>query len=143
MRLPAIITGIFTRTSKDLVSFRQKARDIFISDYGAGGRDRYISTRFPDTIFTGQEFDVTLMSHFLFLYDEHMDYNFHSDVVAELIRITREEIRIYPLFNLRWKRSVFVDRIIGDARFSRAKFEVRKTAFEFVKGADEYLSIKL
>jgi hypothetical protein len=126
-----------------LASFRQKARDLFISDYRAGRPGRYIGTKFPDTIFTGQEFDITLMSHFLFLYDEHLDYDFHCDVIAELIRITREEVRIYPLFNLRWKRSAFVDKIIGDARFSRAKFEVKKTSFEFVKGANEYLSIRL
>jgi hypothetical protein len=61
--------------------------------------------------------------------------------VAELLRITREEVMIYPLFNLRWKKSLFVDRIMGDARFTKARFTVKKSGFEFVKGADEYLSI--
>jgi hypothetical protein len=132
----------FYKDIPGLAGFRREARKRFLADYQSGHTGRYVKTEFPDTVFTGKEFDIAIMSHFIFLYDEHLDYNFHRDVIAELIRITREEIRIYPLLNLRWKRSAFVDRIINDAGFSGVKFSVKKCGFEFVKGADEYLVIK-
>ena len=144
-KIPAVAENYnwdFYKDIAGLAAYRQKARKKFLADYSAGHTGRYVRTEFPDTVFTDKEFDITLMSHFIFLYDEHLDYNIHRDIVAELIRITREEIRIYPLSNLRWKRSSFVDMIMGDAGFSKAKFSVKKCDFEFVKGAGEYLVIK-
>lgn len=123
--------------------YREDAYKKFLEDYGKNPHDRYIRTGFPCTAFTDREFDLTLMSHFLFLYDEHMDYSFHADTIAELIRITKEEIRIFPVVNLRYGRSGFLDRITNDSRFSKADFRVIKVDYEFVRGGNEYLSIRL
>jgi hypothetical protein len=131
----------FYGNSTGLAQYRENARAGFIADYKVNRASHYVKTSFPWTVFTGGEFDITIMSHLLFLYDEHLDYEFHADTVAELLRITREEVMIYPLFNLRWKKCLFVDRIMGDARFSKSRFTVKKSGFEFVKGANEYLSI--
>lgn len=131
----------FYRDREGLAAYREKARAAFIADYAMNRASRYVDTSFPWTVFTAGEFDIAIMSHLLFLYDEHLDYKFHADTLSELIRITREEVMVYPLYNLRWKKSVFVDRIMSDPLFSRVKFTVKKSGFEFVKGADEYLSI--
>jgi hypothetical protein len=126
-----------------LKKYREEAYNTFLADYRIHRGIRYINTRLPGTVFTDREFDLTLVSHFLFLYDEHLDYNFHADAIAELIRITREEIRIFPIVNLRWKRSEFVDKIINDPVFSRVGFEIKKVDFEFVRGGCEYLGIRI
>lgn len=132
----------FYGDEKGLAVYREKAYKSFINDYKLGHENRYIKSELPFTVFTDKEFDITLVSHFMFLYDEHKDYNFHLDSIAELIRITKEEIRIFPIMNLRWKKSVFVDRIINEAAFGKCGFEIKKVDFEFVKGGNEYLSIK-
>jgi len=124
-----------------LRSHRETAYKKFLKDYSPGRRSRYIKTDLPVTAFTDGEFDLTLMSHLLFLYDEHLDYNFHADTLAELARITNGEIRIFPVVNLRYGRSAYVARMINDSRFCRLKFQVKKTGYEFIKGGNEYLSI--
>ena len=144
-KLPAIRDNYrwdFYKNEAGLREFREKAYKAFIEDYKKGHGNRYIKSELPFTVFTDKEFDITLVSHFLFLYDEHKDYNFHLDSIAELIRITKEEVRIFPIVNLRWKKSEFVDRIINEPDFGKCRFEVKKVDFEFVKGGNEYLSIK-
>jgi hypothetical protein len=133
----------FYRDENGLRSYREKAITKFIPDFKTYGNRRYINTSFPDTVFTDKEFDITLVSHFIFLYDEHLDYNFHMDTLKELIRITKEEIRIFPLWNLRWKKSDFVDSIMKEADLSKVKIELKKSNLEFVKGANEYMKITL
>lgn len=133
----------FYQNTEVLRTFREKAYKTFLKDYAKNDKNRYIKSELPFTIFTDKEFDMTLVSHFLFLYDEHKDYNFHLDSMAELIRITKEEIRIFPLVNLRWRKSEFVDRIINEPVFGKCRFEIKKVDFEFVKGGNEYLSVSI
>ncbi len=145
-KLPAVKDNYnwgFYKDIETLKKYREEAYKRFIVDYKAKGNYRYINTSLPDTVLTDKEFDLTLVSHFLFLYDEHLDYNFHCDAISELIRVTREEIRIFPIVNLRWKRCEFVDRIMNDMKFTKVKFEIKRVDFEFVKGGNEYLSIQI
>jgi hypothetical protein len=145
-KLPAVRDNYrwdFYKNEESLGKYREKAYKTFINDYARGDKTRYVKSELPFTVFTDKEFDITLVSHFLFLYDEHRDYNFHMDSIAELIRITKEEIRIFPVVNLRWKKSEFVDKIMNEAVFGKCVFELKKVDFEFVKGGNEYLSIKM
>jgi hypothetical protein len=145
-KLPAVRKNYLWDLYKDeegLRSYREKAYKIFMEDYRKSRENRYIRSELPFTVFTDKEFDITLVSHLLFLYDEHLDYDFHLDSIAELIRITKEEIRIFPIVNLRWKKAEFVDRIIREPAFDRCGFEIKKVDFEFVKGGNECLSIKI
>lgn len=145
-KLPAVRDNYlwdFYGNEKSLGEYREKAYKTFINDYARDDKTRYIKSELPFTVFTDREFDITLVSHFLFLYDEHKDYNFHMDSIAELIRITKEEIRIFPVVNLRWKKSEFVEKIMNEAAFGKCRFELKTVDFEFVKGGNEYLSIKM
>jgi len=133
----------FYGDEQGLRKYREKAYKTFLEDYNISKTKSYINTAFPNTVFLDKEFDITLMSHFLFLYDEHLDYNFHLDAISELIRITKEEIRIFPVANLRFQRSAFVDMIMKESRFSRVNFAIKKAGYEFIKGGNEYLSITI
>lgn len=132
----------FYKNPEGLFEHRRRAAEIFAADYEKEGTARYVTAEFPNSPFLDNEFTLTLVSHFLFLYDEHLDYDFHRNTIEELLRVTRGEIRIFPLMNLRWKPSEFVDRVINDIADSRIEMTVEKTSFEFIKGGDAMLRIK-
>ena len=120
---------------------RKQAYTKFLADY-RNDRSKYIPLAFPHTNFTNDAFDLTLVSHLLFLYEEKLDYQFHKATIQELLRITRDEIRIFPLVNLTGARSAFVDKTINDKTFSECRFEIRKVDYSVFKNANEYLSIR-
>jgi hypothetical protein len=77
------------------------------------------------------------------MYDEYLNYEFHKEVIKELIRITSKEIRIFPLVNLKGEKSLFVKELLGDESFSDYKIDIVKVNYEFVKGGNEMLVIYL
>lgn len=126
-----------------LKAHRRKAYKAFVDDFKYNSKDRYVNTEYPNNAFGDKQFDVTLVSHFLFMYDEYLDYEFHKEVIKELIRITSKEIRIFPLVNLKGERSLFVDKLMEDGSFSTYKIQTVKVDYEFVKGGNEMLLIYL
>ncbi|MEW6725831.1 MAG: hypothetical protein AB1327_02580 [Bacillota bacterium] len=93
----------FFKTVDDLRAAREKAYKLFVDDFKLQGNKRYVFTEYPHSSFKDNQFDVSLVSHFLFLYDEHLDYGFHKNTILELIRVSSEEVCIFPLVNLRGK----------------------------------------
>ena len=125
----------------DLAAHRENAYEAFLRDYEEHP-ERYICASLPATPFGDAAFSLTLVSHFLFLYEEQFDYAFHKRSILELSRITEGEVRIYPLANLRAERSVYLEPLLEDADCKDLRFELRKTSFEFLKNANEQLIIK-
>ena len=113
---------------------RERMFKIFIEDYKTN-KDRYIYTVYPKTNFEDDEFSLSLVGHFLLLYDNIFDYNFHKETIDELLRIS-EEIRIFPIINLKGEKSIFLDKILNNYN---AKIE--KTNYEF-RGCNEMLVIR-
>jgi hypothetical protein len=132
----------YYRDADDLRLFRETAYKKFLADYKGNRGKKYVTAEFPYSCFMDREFTLTLVSHFLFLYDEHLDYEFHRNTLEELVRITKGEIRIFPIVNLRWKRSGFVDMFLKDPVFSRYDRQIVKVDFEFVRGGNEMLIIR-
>jgi hypothetical protein len=88
------------RTVKGLAEVRQKAMDIFLSDYEIGKAEgRYVFGRLPKLKFKTQQFDLALCSHFLFLYSKQLPYQFHVKSIEELCRVAKE-VRIFPILEL-------------------------------------------
>lgn len=127
----------------DLAKNRELAYRTFIVDFKEKRNSRYINTEFPETQFKDDQFTISLVSHFLFLYDEHLDYNFHKKTISELIRITSDEIRLFPIVNLRYKRSSFVNKLIEDPEFADYEMEIKRVNYEFLKNGNEMLKIKI
>ena len=48
--------------------------------------DRYVSVTLPSLPFKDEEFDVLLLAHFLFMYADRLDYQFHISTLNELLR---------------------------------------------------------
>jgi len=131
---------------KDIVALeknRKSAYMDFIADYKEKGNSAYIDVEFPETPFEDNQFTVSLVSHFLFLYDEHLDYEFHKKTISEIMRITSDEIRIFSVVNLRYKKSLFVDKLMKDPEFANYEMEIKKVDYEFLKNGNEMLKIQI
>ncbi|WP_368489567.1 hypothetical protein [Clostridium sp. BJN0013] len=128
---------------KHLKGHRKKAYKTFIQDFKQNSRVEYVTTEYPKSHFKDKQFNIALVSHFLFMYDEHLGYKFHKKVIEELVRITSKEIRVFPIVNLKCEKSLFVNRLIEDKCFSKYEIETVKVNYEFVKGGNEMLVIKV
>ena len=142
--LPAIAQNYVWETFRDvpmLSAQREKAYRAFIKDYRQHGAQRYIPAIYPQSSFAAGQFDVALVSHFLFLYDEQLDYSFHKATLQELLRITRREIRLVPLVNLETERSPFVKNLMTDPDFAHCAFELVPVNYQFIKGGNVMLKV--
>ncbi len=104
--------------------------------------DRYVPVILPNLPFSDQTFDLTLSAHFLFMYSDRLDYEFHLKTVQELMRVTREELRIFPLVDLSGKRYEHLARLIEDLVSQGFITEEIKVPYEFQKGANQMLKIR-
>jgi len=145
-QMPGVIDMYSWEYFKDITDWkrnREKAYTLFIRDIRAKGNDKYIYADYPDSDFADNEFTRSLVSHFLFVYDEYLDYDFHKETIQELIRITSDEIRIFPIINLEGQRSSFVNELLNDFDFRDYDIRITKVDYEFVKNGNEMLSIRM
>lgn len=104
---------------------------------------RYVPATLPSLPFENKQFDMTLSAHFLFMYSDRLDYDFHVRTIQELIRVTRQEIRIFPLTNLSSERSDQLDEIVSFLHKQGCLTEEITVGYEFQKGANSMLKIIL
>ncbi|MFA9556683.1 SAM-dependent methyltransferase [Evansella sp. AB-rgal1] len=105
-------------------------------------RERYIPVTLPSLPFKNSEFDILLSAHFLFMYADRLDYQFHMKTLNELLRVTKEEVRIFPLVDLEGKRYVHLDKVISYLTDNGCRVEEVKVQYEFQKNANSMLKIK-
>ncbi len=125
----------------NLIATRLQAMAEFLKDYEQGkAQGRYLAGTVLDLPFSDQSFDLCLCSHFLFLYSEQLDLDFHQKAMAEITRVA-SETRIYPLVDLEGNRSKHLDEIMAGLKEEGLTVEIKPTEYRFQKGATEYLSI--
>ena len=130
---------------KDIQSLkaqRERAYKLFIQDFKEHGQERYVPVEYPVTDFGKGQFTISLMSHFLFLYEDRLDYDFHKRTILELLRITSKELRIFPIVNLKGQRSPLVESLMYDEDFERFPISIKNVGYEFMKNGNEMLVIK-
>ncbi|AWV33164.1 SAM-dependent methyltransferase [Paenibacillus odorifer] len=104
--------------------------------------EHYVPVVLPDLPFADEAFDLILSAHFLFMYSDRLDYEFHLETVKELMRVTRGELRIFPLVDLSCKRYEHLDRLIDDLVRQGFTTEELEVPYEFQKGAKQMLKIR-
>jgi Methyltransferase domain len=124
---------------EDLKKQRTKACREFIDDYRKYKGQRYIDSDLTSLPFKDNSFSIVLCSHLLFIYDHRLDYDFHLNAITEMLRVSSNELRIYPLVKNRGKKSEFVKQIMND--LTNFKVEIVKVDYEFRKGGNEMLRI--
>jgi hypothetical protein len=132
----------YHKNPQELKASRIKTLETFLQDYPQGKQaGRYQAQELPHLDFADQSYDLVLCSHFLFLYSEQCDRDFHLTAIAEMLRISRE-VRIFPLLTLMQETSPYLD-------FVRDKFEnlgyltsITPVPYEFQPGANQMLVIR-
>jgi SAM-dependent methyltransferase len=119
---------------------RMNAMQLFLKSYKKGrNRRKYIPASLPNLPFEDNEFDISLSSHFLFLYTDNLSYNFHVDAITEMLRISKEA-RIFPLLDVNAKKSPYVQKILSD--FKEMEIVIKQVNYEFQIGGNELLIIR-
>ncbi|WEG14509.1 SAM-dependent methyltransferase [Pullulanibacillus sp. KACC 23026] len=104
--------------------------------------ERYIPVTLPSLPFKDEEFDILLSAHFLFMYADRLNDQFHRETLNELLRVTKEEIRIFPLVDLEGRRYEPLDKTISFLVGIGCTVEEVKVPYEFQTNANSMLKIK-
>jgi hypothetical protein len=127
----------YHKSPDDLRANREKAISLFLEDYDHGKIEgRYLNAELPKLDFQDKQFQLALCSHFLFLYSEHLSFEFHLDSIRELCRIA-EEVRIFPLLNLAQVRSPYIDEICSILAKEGISSEIMQVPYELQKGGNQ------
>jgi hypothetical protein len=132
----------FFKDVQSLKAHREKAYRLFLGDYKKFGIKRYKPVEFPVTNFKNDQFTTSLVSHLLFLYEDKLDYDFHKKTILELLRISSKEIRIFPIVNFKGKKSIYVECLMNDKDFRNLHISIKRVGYEFMKNANEMMSIR-
>lgn len=116
----------------------ESAIDEFDADYQLDG-DRYVVASLPDLPFPDKHFDLTVSSHLLFVYPEHFDFATHVRWLLELTRVTRGDVRIYPLVDSAGRPYERLPEIRSAVAQHGVRTELRRAACAFNVGGDELL----
>ena len=95
----------------------------------------------PRLPFADDSFDLALCSHFLFLYGEQHDFDFHMESIRELSRVA-EEVRIFPLVELGSSPSRHLQSVLDNLDSLDLRLEVVPVSYEFQKGGNRMLVLK-
>ncbi|MGD9573015.1 MAG: hypothetical protein AB7V62_14095 [Thermoleophilia bacterium] len=124
----------------DLRARRGAALDRFAADFG-GADDDYVVASLPSLPFPARSFRLALCGYLLFAYPDHLDDAGHLAGLRELLRVAREEVRVYPLIDTAYQRHPALDAIRRALEGDGAESEVRRVDYEFQRGATEVLVI--
>jgi hypothetical protein len=129
------------RSVDELAAVRARAMDRFLDDFAVGRRaGRYVDGALPDLPFADGAFDLALSSHFLFLYSDQRDLDFHLRSIDELLRVA-DEVRIFPLLALGGARSPHVGPVQAYLTGKGLSASVELVAYEFQRGGNQMMRI--
>lgn len=109
------------------------------------GRSHYRAGSLPKLPFGDGQYSLVLCSHFLFLYGDLFDYNFHLQSLLEMIRVCRAggTIKIFPIMTLKWEPYPHLERLIEAVRENGAAADRYASKLPFIPGADAGLIIRV
>jgi hypothetical protein len=100
----------------------------------------YVAGALPRLPLTDRSHDLVLCSHLLFTWADRLDAGWHRAALAELARVARREVRIFPLVVQGAGAAVpFLARLIDGLRADGHHAAVRAVPYEFQRGADRML----
>ena len=127
---------------EELGQVRMQAMETFLTDYEIGKTEgRYRAENLPDLPFQLQQFDLALVSHFLFLYSEHLSYEFHVRSLQTLLNVA-QEVRIFPLLTLDNTPSPYVTAIQKHFTQAGHTVAIEPVQYEFQKGGNQMMIIR-
>ncbi len=111
----------------------------FYADYPAGKQaGRYTVGELPRLAYKDDSYDLSLSSHFLFLYSEQLDTEFHIEAIAEMLRIS-PEARIFPLVTLAQDKSPHLEPVMAHSQAKGYRCQIKTVDYELQPGGNEML----
>lgn len=127
---------------EELGRVRMEAMLTFLSDYDRGKSEgRYLPGSLPLLSFPDNRFTLALCSHFLFLYSNMLNLQFHISAIQEMCRVAKEA-RIFPLLQLGAKPSSHVTGVVEHFRSAGYEVDIVTVIYEFQRGGNKMLRIK-
>jgi hypothetical protein len=131
----------YHRSPQDLRQNRERVTQRFCKDYENGkAQGRYEVGEMPRLKYHDQAYDLGLSSHFLFLYSDQLDEQFHWHSICEMLRIC-QEVRIFPLMTLMLQRSPHLDPIVDRLKSLGYLCEIQVVPYQLQRGGNEMLKI--
>ncbi len=131
----------FYKNPAILRGYRERAFKKFLADFQVQPPGRYVRGSLPVLPFPDRQFELSLVSYFLFVYGDHFDLAFHRAALVELMRVTRCEARVYPLVTFEGEQCPYLDALRADPALGEFELEEIATDFEFLVGSNAYLRI--
>jgi SAM-dependent methyltransferase len=118
---------------------RAEAARAFTADL-ARRPHRYVAGALPHLPFRDGAFDLVLSSHLLFCYGDRFGERVHRDALVELVRVTRREVRLYPLVpHTGGRRYAGLDGLRAHLAESGVGSRLERVDYAFLPGGDEML----
>ena len=132
----------FYKSPENLRVYRERAYKTFLTDYAHHRGTRYRAGQLPHLPFADGQFDLTLVSYLLFVYEVQFDYEFHRRSVLDIMRVTRGEARFYPVVSFEARRCRYIDQLKSDPTLQHLRFDEIQTDFEFLANSNWFLRIR-
>ena len=130
----------YYQSMEEMRAARRRSLDLFCADFsGRKAQGSYVPALLPNLPFSDGQFDLVLSGHFLFIYDDRFDYAFHLAAIRELVRVSANEVRLFPPAGMNRKPYPQLDQLRRELEQDGITSEVIRSNFEFVQGWNQIL----
>ena len=131
----------FHQSPAQLRERRVRVLELFLTDFERGkAGGRYVMGELPQLDCPDAQFELALCSHFLFLYSDHLSYEFHRAALHEMLRVA-SEVRVFPLLTLALKPSPYLTPLLEELASAGYRYEIRTVPYELQRGGNQMLCI--
>jgi hypothetical protein len=121
---------------------RRAAAELFLADLH-GRPERYVAGALPDLPLSSDSVDLVLCSHLLFTWSDRLGEDWHRQAIAELVRVARREVRIFPVVVQGTGEPVaFLDDLRAELHVLGHRSHLRDVPYRFQRGGDQMLLIE-
>jgi hypothetical protein len=122
---------------------QRSASQRFLTDYDTHFiHNRYVTGSLPKLPFFDGTFDLVLCANVLFADAKRFDYDWHLAACRELVRVSADTAKVFPLFSGEGKTPVSLPRLRRELRESGIVSEVRAVNREFIVGPASMLVLR-
>lgn len=122
---------------------RAESGRLFLDDFGRHPR-RYLPAELPRLPFPDDDVDLVLSSHLLFTYADRLDPAFHLAALLDMVRVSRREVRVYPLVDQAGRElPELVDGLVAALTTKGVRAAIETVGYEFQRGATSVLRLRV
>jgi len=126
------------RSIPNLIKYRRKALKNFLKDFSDSIGSTYIHGNLSQLPFKDRTFEMVLSANLLFSYEDELDYAFHIKAIREMLRVSKQEVRIFPAEKAHGPPK-FLGRILKELKRDGVSATITTTTYEYVKGINKML----